>query len=318
MTGGEQRTLPAPIIANRVALMPYSTLAGRHNFRMVTVALALLLCQQALDLKPVATLKEAAITEMSGIAKSRQFKDTYWVHNDSGDSARIFALRADGKSISPAGGIKIDGAVNHDWEDIAVEGKTLYISDLGNNGNKRKDLAIYQVDEPDPSKDTSVKVTKKIPVAYPDQTEFPPSGALKFDCEAIFCLRGKVYIITKHRVNKLLPDISANLYRLDTMNTDSVNKPVKIDSASNLSGWVTAADVSPNGKQLAVLTNFPGMSVWICDTSAAGDRFFSGGSKRQILLKNIKQAEAVCWKDDSTLIIGNEQGELFELPASKR
>ena len=41
------------------------------------------------------------LAEVSGIAKSQTYEDTYWVHNDSGDEARLFAIRADGSVIVP-------------------------------------------------------------------------------------------------------------------------------------------------------------------------------------------------------------------------
>jgi hypothetical protein len=282
------------------------------------LALTILLATmpQVVQLKPYSTLKNKNISEMSGMVKSRRFPDTYWLHNDSGDSARLFAVHLNGGDISTSSGIRIDGAENQDWEDIAIDGRTIYISDLGNNNSRRRNLAIYSVTEPDPSLVSSMKVLAKYPVAYPDQNEFPPSGKKQFDCEAIFRLRGKLFLITKHRFNAILPDVSAKLYRMDTMSTAQVNRPVKVDTAENLDGWVTGADVSPNGKTLAVLTNLPAMSIWLFATSAPGDKFFTGGSKRQILLQNAKQCEAITWLDDKTLIVGNEQGELFKVDAS--
>ncbi|MEZ0326005.1 MAG: hypothetical protein ACAH95_08860, partial [Fimbriimonas sp.] len=212
--------------------------------------LALLFISQT-TLKPVAKVSAEAIEEMSGIVKSRRFADTYWVHNDSGDVARVFAIRKDGSLISPAEGIRIQLAKNIDWEDIATDGKNLYVSDLGNNGNSRKDLGIYVFAEPDPAKGEPVSKASFLPVRYPDQKAFPPEQRY-FDCEAIFCLRGKLYAITKHRMNAFMPATSANLYRLDTRWTDEPNTLVKIDGEADLGGWVTAADVSPDGKTLAV------------------------------------------------------------------
>ncbi|MER3403200.1 MAG: hypothetical protein C4337_07925 [Armatimonadota bacterium] len=98
---------------------------------------------------PVAKVAHPPIDEMSGIARSRTYPDTYWVHNDSGDRARLFAIRADGNVMVPPfvsrrdnarqsntpppvfEGIQIDGATNIDWEDIAIDGDTLYIADTG-------------------------------------------------------------------------------------------------------------------------------------------------------------------------------------------
>ena len=271
---------------------------------LALLAATLGVCGQA---KPYAKVTAPAINEMSGIVKSRHHSDTFWVHNDSGDSARIFAIRRDGSLI---GEVKVDGAQNVDWEDIAVDNRNLYVSDLGNNGNARKDLSIYVLPEPTPASSRAKAV--RLRVAYEDQKEFPPAFR-HFDCEALFALRGRLYAITKHRSGPFMPDVGANLYRLDTRYTDRVNKLVRVDSAADLGGWVTAADVSPDGKTLAVLVQAPSQSVWLLSTAARGDRFLTAGNGRQIKLDGLQQAEAVCWEDGKTLIIGNEQRELFRL-----
>jgi hypothetical protein len=76
---------------------------------------------------------------------------------------------------------------------------------------------------------------------------------------------------------------------------------------------VTGADVSPSGKLLAVLVQAPRQAVWFFGTGAPGYRFFSDGKGREVGLKGLKQAEAICWKDEKTLLVGNEEGELFQL-----
>jgi hypothetical protein len=172
--------------------------------------------QDALELKPHAVVQHKPIDEMSGIARSRTYDGVYWVHNDSGDRARIFPIRLDGSVVIPPfvsrrdtsdrpedpsvvyEGIHIEGAVNIDWEDIAIDGDTLYIADVGNNGNARRDLAVYVVKEPNPEATLQAHALKRIPIAYPDQKAFPDEK-WHFDCEAVFVFRGKLYFITKHR-----------------------------------------------------------------------------------------------------------------------
>lgn len=276
----------------------------------------------------VGTVKHPPITEQSGIAKSHRYKDTYWVENDSGDSARIFAIHRDGRAIMPSAaskffvdtpmadkeewpGITIEGAKNVDWEDILIDGDTLYIPDMGNNGNKRKDLGIYVIHEPNPLQDRSAKVEKYFPVAYPDQKEFPPDKR-HFDCESIFKLRGKLYFITKHRMGEKLPGMSAALYRLDTQRTDSTNVLTKVDESDGLTGWVTSAAVSPDQKHVAVLCSLPFQCVWILDTSLKDSQMLSG-PKRKISLSGLKQAEGICYDDNNTLLITNEQRDIFEV-----
>ena len=40
---------------------------------------------------------------------------------------------------------KISSAKNKDWEDITRDDKYIYIADMGNNFNNRKDLKIYKI-----------------------------------------------------------------------------------------------------------------------------------------------------------------------------
>lgn len=288
--------------------------------------------QEALELKPHAIVRHKPIDETSGIARSNTYEGVYWVHNDSGDRARIFPIRLDGSVVFPPfisrrdssnrpedpsavyEGIQIEGAVNIDWEDIAIAGDTLYIADTGNNSNARRDLAVYVVKEPNPEATLQAHTLKRIPIAYPDQKAFP-GDVWHFDCEALFVFKGKLYFITKHRAPHQLaiPETSATLYRLDTMHTDRVNFLTKVDSHPDLGGWVTSASLSPDGRTLAVLCQAPQQSIWLFERPARGDRFFSQGKARRIPIRNGKQCEAIEWVDATRLVIANEQRELFIL-----
>jgi len=309
---------------------------GRFAILSILCVIVLVAATPAMPVKlePVARVVHLPIAEQSGIVMSHTFPGVFWVHNDSGDSARLFALTADGKVIMPAWlgdqfipdaaggavgtkqpypGLLIEGASNVDWEDIALDGDTLYIGDVGNNGNARRDLGVYVLPEPNPRATDRQRVLKFLPVAYPGQKTFP-GEQWHYDCEALFVFHGKLYFVTKHRAPGQIngPEISADLYRLDTAYTDKVNPLVKVDSKSNLGGWVTAANLSPDGKTLAVLTNFPIASVWLFQTPASGDKFLSSPA-RQITVTNVKQAEGLCWTDGKTLLITNEQREWFQV-----
>jgi len=277
----------------------------------------------------IGTVIHPPVSEMSGIAKSRVYKDVHWVHNDSGDSARVFAMRSNGTVLLPPSsnywantaipgkqewpGVRITGASNVDWEDIAYDGSNLFIGDMGNNANARQDLGVYVVPEPNPGATFSIAATKFLPIRYPDQTAFPPSS-WEFDCESIFYLRGKLYFVTKHRLGGQLgiPSDSSKLYRLDTMHTDQPNILTKIDQISGLGGWVTAADVSEDGTKLVILCQAVGQSVWVFDATAAGDKFFSG-TKRKIPLSGLQQCEGICFEGNDRALFTNEQREIFRL-----
>lgn len=266
-------------------------------------------------LVPATRITKDAISELSGIVASRRFPRVFWCHNDSGDSSRFFAIRADGSFVAE---MKVRDAANVDWEDIALEGSTLWLSDLGNNGNKRKDLCVYKLAEPDPSRGDDKVDAQQLPVAYPDQSGFPPTGEWAFDCEAIFVYQGKLHVLTKHRKAGMafLPSDSTNLYRLDTEHTKKVNTLTKLDSRSGLGGWVTAADLSPDGKTLAVLCHLPLSSIWLFDLRGVGEKLLSKPIKR-LVFTGAKQCEALCYADSQTLLMGNEQRELFRIKLSE-
>src|SRR5215203_1068814 len=63
------------------------------------------------------TIQNSLITEASGIAASRMNSNVLWTHNDSGDSARVFAMTPAGTNL---GTYSLTGAGATDWEDIAV------------------------------------------------------------------------------------------------------------------------------------------------------------------------------------------------------
>ena len=45
------------------------------------------------------TIQNSSINEASGIAASRMNANVLWTHNDSGDSARVFAMTAAGANL---------------------------------------------------------------------------------------------------------------------------------------------------------------------------------------------------------------------------
>ncbi len=257
-------------------------------------------------LRPYGKFHFGHIKEPSGLVKSRLWPDVFWIHNDSGDEPRIFAVRRDGSIIKPEGvqnyaGIKIVNALHIDWEDIATDDVgDLIIGDFGNNINIRRDLAIYVLKEPNPSEIVKAAIGKKIMFYYPDQKVIPPKN-YNFDAEALFWARGKIYLLTKHRADTL-----TKLYRFDSLDPAKVNPLTLVDSF-DIGGQVTAADASPSGSQVAVLTY---NAVWLFETKEGSDRYFDG--KISWLPINARQCEGICF-DNHKLIVSNEQGNLFEI-----
>jgi hypothetical protein len=266
---------------------------------------------QAADLaalKIVSRLPAGADRESSGIVRSRKHADLFWVHNDSGNEPRLFPIHRDGSPYRSTDhpdvpGVLIENATNVDWEDItALEDGTLVISDLGNNGNARQDLALYVVDEPSPTADRSAPA-RRLQVRYPDQTAFPPpSTNLNFDCEAIFSVGQTVFVLTKHRSGR-----KTKLYRLDDPQPDRVNT-LTLLGEHEIGGMVGGADCDPSGKRLLVLTY---QKIWLFERDDLETPFFQGRVSSWPFF--LPQAEAICFAGDDTMLMTDEITDmLFE------
>lgn len=138
------------------------------------------------------------LNEISGLEK---LNDTVLIAvNDSGNSPDIFFISLKGKVLKKC---RVTNAGNHDWEDLAMDDKGyLYIADVGNNMNDRRDLCVLKVKADEAFKNDSV-VVQKITFSYADQTAFPPDAySFKFDCEAIYWRNDSLHLITKNRSKK--------------------------------------------------------------------------------------------------------------------
>jgi hypothetical protein len=99
----------------------------------------------------------------------------------------------------------------------------------------------------------------------------------------------------------------AELYRLDSDRNGSKRPLVPVGSF-DFGAPITAADASPDGRYLAVLTYG---AVWLFERPEETDNYLAG--KNGSFSFYIWQCEAVCFDGDKVLI-GNEGGRLFELP----
>jgi len=274
------------------------------------------------------------VNEISGIVRSDLSDNVWWVHNDSGDEPCIFAIDSTGTvHVAPwheedyaahAGadssdkpmwpGVQLGDAAHIDYEDIAIEDSTLYLGDIGNNGNARRDLGIYVIPEPF-HYDRRSRPMKHLPIAYPDQEAFP-AEEWHFDAEALFIDDGTLYVLTKHRNGQQIDaeEPGTKLYRLDTEYTDRVNMLTLVDRHASIPP-PTAAALSPTGDRLAVL-GFA--SVWIFPRPDDRTHWLSTKPRRIPLpSEQSKQAEAVTWDSAHTLRIANEQRDVFLLSLTR-
>lgn len=146
-----------------------------------------------------------------------------------------------------------------DWEDLASDHKGhLYIADTGNNHLARSQLAVHEIDEPDP-----VKLPSTLPVRRTWKLSFPKDP---FDCESLFLWEGHGYVISK-----VFNNAKAALYRFPLKTT---GEPLVLERVTKLKidSPVTAADLSRDGKKLAIICKSgAGLLQVDGDLKSAGD-----------------------------------------------
>jgi hypothetical protein len=245
------------------------------------------------------------VPESSGLAVSRRAPGVLWTHADSGAPALLVAVDGQGRTLAQ---VHVREAGRVDWEDLTIDAEgALWIGDIGNNGNRRRDLAVYRVPEPDPRLASSeVRVERTVRFSYPDQREFPPAKK-RFDAEALFWARGRLYVLTKHR-----GDAGTTLYRFPALDGRDAVVLERISGRALpetgvFAGMVTAADVQPQTGVLAVLTY---QAIYLFDPPAAGDDWLATAPR--VLPPDLHpggQCEALAW-DGDRLVASNEAGEL--------
>jgi hypothetical protein len=198
-----------------------------------------------------------------------------------------------------------------DWEDITRADGKLYIAETGNNGNGRRDLGVYVLTEPNPTAVDRARAMRFLPVRYPDQ-EGHPGDRWHFDCEAVFVADGKLHFLTKHRMRGMILGLEAGtkLYRLDTETTESENVLTLVGRRPDVFA-PTAAEMSPDGNRLAVLT-YP--ALWVFERPEPGGDWLSGKASRIDLdAGKMGTNEGVAWKDDRTIVTASENRRIFEI-----
>jgi hypothetical protein len=190
-------------------------------------------------------VQSSLLDEISGMAASQKNENVLWVHNDSGDRARIYALNTQGRLL---GIYNLQGASATDWEDIAIasdpiSGKDyLYLGDIGDNSRSRPSLTIYRTLEPKVSAEQDlVTVDLKDWSALPMQ--FP--GSRKFDVETLLVdpISGDLFLVTRDREQEGF----ARVYRNPAPQLDSVLVTLELVDQIPLTEMVKGGDISPSG-----------------------------------------------------------------------
>ncbi|GAA4372837.1 hypothetical protein [Hymenobacter koreensis] len=232
------------------------------------------------------------VPESSGLARGPE-AGTFYTHGDHGNTPTLYLVRQNGELVRR---VEIPGIQQEDWESLAQDNQgRLYIGDCGNNSNSRQDLTIYRLDPNNPSKVSPIRFS------YPDQKEFPPAkNDRNFDVEASLWRDGTLYLFTRNRAR-------GRDCKIYTLQADGPAKQTaKLLGQLTLPGEVTDANLSPDGKHLALLGR---EQLYICDVNGTN---FTQAKAKTVELPGAGQTEGVVFTDDQTLVISTEQGVLYQ------
>lgn len=236
---------------------------------------------------------EPALLEASGLVASPAQEGVLWTHNDSGDSARLFALATDGRAL---GSYALPHVEAVDIEDLAagpcpdLSGPCLYVADTGDNKLRREQLVVYAVPEPLVAPDRPLARGAEAPFVW----IFPLTIPERANIEALVVLPdASAMLLFEKSV-----DERARVFRYAAPWTPVLSATVEvvgelsIPSAVPALRQITGADVHPAGERVLLRTY---SSVWEATLKLVEGRPSLSALRELVSAVDEPQGEAVAW-----------------------
>ncbi|HEX2048179.1 MAG TPA: hypothetical protein VHF27_10460 [Acidimicrobiales bacterium] len=245
-------------------------------------------------------IADRAVAESSGLAASRRNPGLLWTHNDSDDAPLLYCLDLEGASC---GRWRVTGAEAFDWEDMAAgpgpqAGEPyLYVGDIGDNLDQRREVVVYRVPEPEAPADSPSAATapaEALRLRYPD-------GPHNAEALLVHPATADLYVIAKDAQSAGVYKASAPLEASRVATMVRVGA-IRLGAGTRGLEQVTGGDISPDGRRVAVSTYGQGYELELPQDAAAFDDIWAGAPVPVVLGTRI-QGEAIAYRLDGRALL---------------
>lgn len=234
----------------------------------------------------IAPFDEPDIVECSGITSSHKLKNVMWVHNDSGDTGRVWAVNTRARVL---GEYKFTTDAVKDCEDIAFgpgpdpDKDYVYVGDIGDNSKNRAAIYIYRFAEP-AINENQVRTDKVL--SGVEKITFKYGDGNAHNCETMFVdpVSGDLFLVIKdwwfagdkHHQSDVYLARAASLKNGATVTLQKVTSIcTKVDSAYMVPA--TGADISKDGHWIVVRNQDEGF-LWYRSTGVSVEDTFKANN----------------------------------------
>jgi hypothetical protein len=234
-----------------------------------------------------------ALRETSGVAVGVRSPGLIWTHNDGDRRAYLYVIAADGDVQAR---IEVDRSFN-DWEDIdrgrCDLGACLYLADTGDNNERRDNIRLFRLAEPDAEDDEEVDA-ERYRMELPDGPRDIEAMYVLPNEQIFFVTKGRNHPVTIYRYPlPLRSDEVVTLVEVQRLTTDRVAR----------ARMVTGASATLDGSTVAIRT-YETLEFF---SVTAGERLLESDLGR-VDLRSLGEAqgEGVGFGADGTVVLTSE------------
>jgi hypothetical protein len=286
-------------------LLSVAGLVAAHLLGLLPLPAGHVLHQVPDGAEQLCVVADPMLSEVSGLACSRNVPGSFWMHNDSGDTARLFLVAPDGKTQAI---FSVAGETPRDWEDMCsfeFNGRNwLLIGDVGDNAHVRGESGpgcrLLLIEEPDcklpkqierPIEDT-LAVDAVLRFRYPD-------GPVNCESVAVDTERNEILVLSK------TDPLNCQLYSLPLQFKSNGPGEVLRRVAAPGVAYATAMDVSSDNRRLVIVTMLNGALVERQESESWADAMARPATALE--LPSRVQGETVCFTRDNASVLMNSE-----------